>query len=616
MGKRQRARMRALALAGAGSPVREDWFRIVNKAGSREATVYLYDEIGYFGTSASDFAAELAALDVDTINLRINSPGGEVFDGIAIHSTLKAHKAHINVIVDGLAASAASFIAMAGDTRTMTRHSNLMIHDASTLAWGDAAEMRRTADLLDRLSGTIANIYTQRCGKDAGYWRDLMREETWFNAEEAVEYGLADQVEGDGPADDEPTANASWNLSVYRYAGRSQAPSPSATATPEPPTEAKAEGGNGGSAEPGPQTVQIRIEADGGLGEQLLDAMRKVVGNYPQEAIGGVADAYDPAQRRDDNGRWTDGFPDTVLATTLHLGGRDMTMGRRGDGSANVTIGDTSIDLTADEAETFADWPHNAHSMDVGDTDLIVHDSHILAAITRDSDDTWRLGVSSTSDPLADPVTLNNADMDRLGDETIRLGGAQRVPVDGGRMDMWPAGSGQAGMRVRGSDEDRTVTEVKLSDREFGELHSSVKELHDIASNRADAAVPDDDEDEGFGDETDADTTRTVGDLTVALGDDDAITITPADQSWRVRLTGDQQMAWIDAATYTSEALDLLGVNAAFNRAVRALTRPPRPRTRAERAAADPWADMVAHLFTSDTATVADPLARLREAYK
>lgn len=679
MGKRQRARMRALALATA--PVREDWFRIVNKTGSREATVYLYDEIGFFGTSASDFAAELAALDVDTINLRINSPGGEVFDGIAIHSTLKAHKATVNVVVDGLAASAASFIAMAGDTRTMTRHSNLMIHDASTLAWGDAAEMRRTADLLDRLSGTIANIYTQRCGKDPGYWRDLMTAETWFNAEEAVEYGLADQVEGDGPADGDPTVKNTWDLSVYRYAGRSQAPAPATAVdtrgrvvdgpcpthhtgtsggtwdksthekrlpSPMPVATAKAMYGwyDSGRVEDGMIVKDAcslphhEVSTDGTPGPANLNGVRNALARLSQtdmpdadrDAVrrhlqAHLDDAdntsdllpvdYDPAQRRDDNGKWSDGFPSAILATALDTAKGRIGMSRGGDGTTTLHVGDGTITLTPDEFAEVADWPHNARDLKRYYLYDVERNGKTAFALARSGDDEWELGIASGDDDFAHSIDLTGADLDRLGDTLIQIDGAQRVAVDGGRMDMWPAGNGLAGLRVRGSDENRSVTEVMVAGREFGELHAAVRDLHDYGSNRADMPNPDpEDEDAATVDETTADTTRTVGHLTVALDDGNAITITPADQSWRVRLAADLQPAWVDAATRTSEALDLLGADA-FNRAIRAMTCTrihPQPRLRAG-AESNPWADMVAHLIT-ESATAADPLARLREAYQ
>src|SRR3546814_252864 len=107
-----------------------NWFEIKNVAPD-VAQVYIYDEIGLWGVTASDFAAELRGVTANTIDLHISSPGGDVFDGLAILNSLRQHKATVNVVVDGIAASAASFIAMAGDTVKMAPQSVMMIHDAS-----------------------------------------------------------------------------------------------------------------------------------------------------------------------------------------------------------------------------------------------------------------------------------------------------------------------------------------------------------------------------------------------------------------------------------------------------------------------------------------------------
>lgn len=139
--------------------------------------------------------------DVSVINLRIDSAGGGVFDGMAIYNQLKRHPAAVNVTVDGLAASIASVIAMAGETIQMGEGTQMMIHDASTFAWGNAGEMRRTADLLETISSDIAAIYARRSGKPADELRDLMTAETWLTAQQAVDIGLADDtVLGDSAA--------------------------------------------------------------------------------------------------------------------------------------------------------------------------------------------------------------------------------------------------------------------------------------------------------------------------------------------------------------------------------------------------------------------------------
>lgn len=221
--------------AGAKGPKRErvhatlregrlDWYRIENRAGDA-AAVHIYDEIGYFGTTAADFVQELAAVKAKTLDVHINSPGGEVWDGVAIHNAIKRHPANVTVHIDGLAASAASFIAMAGDEIVIEPNAQMMIHDAMTLMVGNAAEMRETAKMLDKTSDTIAQMYADRAGGDVADWRKAMRAETWYDGAEAVEAGLADRLAGEG--EDEAPADrkvaAKFDLSVFRFAGREAA---------------------------------------------------------------------------------------------------------------------------------------------------------------------------------------------------------------------------------------------------------------------------------------------------------------------------------------------------------------------------------------------------------
>lgn len=177
------------------------WFRIEAKATDdgepTSADVHIYDEIGERwyggGVGARSFAEQIDALDVDTINLHLNSPGGAAWDGITIMNALRRHRARVEVTVDGLAASAASAIAMAGDKITMARGSMLMIHDASGGCWGPASAMEDTAGILHKLSDSYADIYTARAGKTREHWREQMRAESWYTAQEAVEAGLADE---------------------------------------------------------------------------------------------------------------------------------------------------------------------------------------------------------------------------------------------------------------------------------------------------------------------------------------------------------------------------------------------------------------------------------------
>ena len=171
------------------------WYSIKNVSDT-ETEVFIYDYIGEYGVTASDFVRELADIRANKITLRINSPGGNVFDGLAIYNACKRHQATINVFIDGVAASAACFIAMAGDTITMMPHTQMMVHEASGLVIGPADDMRKMADFLDKSSENIAAIFAERAGGTVEEWRALMRDETWFSDQEAVDLGLADGIEG------------------------------------------------------------------------------------------------------------------------------------------------------------------------------------------------------------------------------------------------------------------------------------------------------------------------------------------------------------------------------------------------------------------------------------
>lgn len=194
------------------------------------ATIRLYDPVdswgGPFGVSAKEFVDTLDALPDETeeIRLLINCPGGEVWEGMAIYNSLRSHKARIVTIVEGLAASAASFIAMAGDEVIMRPASEMMIHDAWIVGIGNADGLREIADRIDAETMLIAEIYAEKAGTPADMWREAMRAETWFSPSEAVEAGLVDRVESGAPS---PAASANrFNLASFNYAGRREAPAP------------------------------------------------------------------------------------------------------------------------------------------------------------------------------------------------------------------------------------------------------------------------------------------------------------------------------------------------------------------------------------------------------
>ncbi len=179
-------------------PGSQNGYRVIAK-GADAAEIYLYGVIGgdWFGdgVTAKQFADDLRALGkVKTIDLRINSEGGSVFDGKAMYSLLNEHPAAITVHVDGLAASAASFVAMAGDVIEIAEGGFIMIHNAYMLAIGDAREMRRSADMLDTVNNTIIDVYAARTKGDRKAIAKMMDNETWMTGAAAVKNGFADRM--------------------------------------------------------------------------------------------------------------------------------------------------------------------------------------------------------------------------------------------------------------------------------------------------------------------------------------------------------------------------------------------------------------------------------------
>jgi ATP-dependent protease ClpP protease subunit len=159
------------------------------------AEVVIYDEIGAHGVSAKGFLAELGALPEGTpIDLRLNSPGGSVFDAVAIHNAIRRHEGTVTVWIDGIAASAASYVAMAGDEIVMPENAFLMIHDPAGLVMGTAADMRAMAEALDKVGDSLAAGYAAKSGRTPEEVSALMAAETWFDATDAVAQGFADRM--------------------------------------------------------------------------------------------------------------------------------------------------------------------------------------------------------------------------------------------------------------------------------------------------------------------------------------------------------------------------------------------------------------------------------------
>lgn len=190
-------------------------------------TIYLYDMIvadefeaeWWGGISPGGFIEQLKAMKGD-VSIRINSPGGDVFGAVAICQAMREYDGAITVHVDGYAASAASVIAVAAPKVIMAPGSFMMIHNAWTFAIGNSEDMLATAELLDKVDGSIAESYAAKSGKEVDVFRDYMAKETWFTAAEAVEVGIADAV-----AQDNSKASAKWDMSAFA----------AAPSLPEPP---------------------------------------------------------------------------------------------------------------------------------------------------------------------------------------------------------------------------------------------------------------------------------------------------------------------------------------------------------------------------------------------
>lgn len=194
-----------------------DWYRIENKADG-PSDVFIYDEIGGYGVSSGSFLNELRDVK-GPLNLHLNSPGGDVFDGLTIYQAIKS-RGNVTVHIDGLAASIASVIAQGAEKVVMAPKATMMIHDGWTAAQGNAGDMRKLADLLDKTSNNIASVYSDKAGGSVEFWRARMQEETWYSAQEALDAGLVDEVDG------LTKAPSSFDTSMFNHAGREVAPAP------------------------------------------------------------------------------------------------------------------------------------------------------------------------------------------------------------------------------------------------------------------------------------------------------------------------------------------------------------------------------------------------------
>lgn len=233
-----------LTTARNGGEPRRPWYSIRNVA-EGEAEVFIYDYIGFDpffgGVSAADFVHELREINATKILVRVNSPGGDIAEGLAIRNALIEHPARIETHVDGLAASTAGWCAMIpGEQLVMSAHAMLMIHEPYFFCGGDADYLRQQADILDKYAIDIAKMLQEKAGGNVDEWRTRMREETWYSDQEAVDAGLADSVaSSEAPAENRYDPGI---LTLYKHAPQQltqrhprndPTPPPAAPAAPE-----------------------------------------------------------------------------------------------------------------------------------------------------------------------------------------------------------------------------------------------------------------------------------------------------------------------------------------------------------------------------------------------
>jgi ATP-dependent protease ClpP protease subunit len=197
-----------------------NWLSYSPRAAANEAaTIQIFDQIGedWFsnsGITAKSFAETLQAVGPGPLNVEINSPGGNVWDGLAIYNMLRGRQAPVTTKVVGVAASIASIIALAGDTVEIADAALMMIHDPSGLTAGTSDDMRKMADALDQHAAILSGVYEKKTGKTASAIRAAMKAETWFTSAEAITFGLADKISEEKPAMEANAARAWFRASL------------------------------------------------------------------------------------------------------------------------------------------------------------------------------------------------------------------------------------------------------------------------------------------------------------------------------------------------------------------------------------------------------------------
>lgn len=234
----------------------------------------IYEDIGFWGTQAKDFLADLAKVEGPKLRVEINSPGGDVFAATAMYNGLRASGKSIETVCMGVAASAASLVFMAGDDRVMPKNTHLMVHNPWTVALGNADELRETAGVLDKIGNSIQATYTARSGMKDDEVKALLSKDTWLTADECKANGFATEVTEEIKATakfDMARADLPANVKAVFMSAGAPAPAPAATPAPAP------------AATPAPSPAPANVQDESPLADQVM-ALAKSAG---LEAVAG-----------------------------------------------------------------------------------------------------------------------------------------------------------------------------------------------------------------------------------------------------------------------------------------------------------------------------------------
>lgn len=336
------------------------WFSINNVASAPAAEIDILDEIGMWGVTVKDFAVALKAVAKDReIVVRINSPGGSVFDGLAIYNLLAERRDKVTCKVIGLAASMASVIALAGKKSTAAENATIMIHNPAAVAIGESGDMREMADILDKLQGTLANVYVNKTGKPEADVKAAMDATTWFTAQEAKEWGLVDEVVG------EVKIAASFDLTRFGDVPQKLSGGPSASINEPKPTvmntliKALVDAKLVASADVSEDTAVAQFgaafaaqanankdltEANADLQKKLDEANAKVAANLQASAEAAVESAVKSSRLKDDKdvrAKWVEAYVRDQSGTKAMLDSLPEAKASRGVAPVAVVTGDT-----------------------------------------------------------------------------------------------------------------------------------------------------------------------------------------------------------------------------------------------------------------------------------